>query len=83
MRRRKILVGATLGILLVIGGGLAARYRMSRSAVGASASYGGAVEAKLVPDFPTADGKRWVNGGPTTLAAQRGQPILIEAWSPG
>ena len=50
---------------------------------GKSTAYGGSIEAKVVPDFPTTDANRWVNGAPRTLASERGQVVLIEAWSPG
>ncbi len=81
--RRKVLIGAAVLVTLLVGGGVAARYKMSRGKSGASAAYGGSVDAKVVPEFSTQDAARWVNGEPTTLAALRGAPVLIESWSPG
>jgi hypothetical protein len=83
MHRRKLFIGAAVAVTLLVGGGLAARYKMSRGKSGASAAYGGSLEAKVVPEFTTQDASRWVNGAPTTIAAHRGNPVLIESWSPG
>ncbi len=83
MRRKQLIVGASLALVLLVGGGLAARYRMAKGRSGPSAAYGGSIEAKLVPEFPNQDANRWVNGAPATLESHRGAPVLIESWSPG
>jgi hypothetical protein len=53
-----------------------------RGPSGASRDYGGTFEAMIIPDFPTLAVDRWVNGAPTSLAAQRGNVIIVEAWHP-
>jgi hypothetical protein len=83
MSRKRIIVGAVAAAVVLAGGGLAAKYRMAMGKSGPSDTYGGSIEAKLVPELTTQDKGRWVNGEPTTLAAHRGSPVLIESWSPG
>jgi hypothetical protein len=56
--------------------------RVWRGPVGATTEYGGAIEARVLPDFPSSDAGRWVNGAPTTLASLRGEVVFIEAWAP-
>jgi hypothetical protein len=65
--------------VLAIGGGL---FRHFRGPTGASIAYGGSIDAFVVPDFPSSDASAWVNGNPTTLAALRGSPVILEIWSP-
>lgn len=34
----------------------------------------------LAVDFPSRDGKSWVNGAPRMLADARGDVVLVEVW---
>jgi hypothetical protein len=78
--RRALKVAGISGVLVVLA---AAGFWYLRGPTGASKDYGGALEAALVPDFPTLSPERWVNGAPTSLAAARGSVVVIEAWAPG
>jgi hypothetical protein len=33
-----------------------------------------------VPEFPSQDADRWLNGTPFTLASARGNVVLVESW---
>jgi len=57
-------------------------FRVLRGPSGASVAYGGSVEASAAPEFASSDAASWVNGPPTTLAALRGGPVILEIWSP-
>jgi hypothetical protein len=73
-----------IGLTVVVLGGLAVGgLRLYRGPSGASATFGGELEAASVPDFPSLAAERWVNGSPTSLASLRGSVVLIEAWAPG
>jgi len=56
--------------------------RIWRGPIGATVEHGGTLEARLLPDFPSTDAARWVNGAPAPLASLRGEVVLIEAWAP-
>jgi hypothetical protein len=60
----------------------AAGYRIYRGPIGATTDYGGSIASQVVPDFPSADPSRWVNGAPSPLTGLRGQVVLVEAWGP-
>jgi hypothetical protein len=49
---------------------------------GATTEYGGSIEARQLPDFPSIDAARWVNGEPTPLSKLRGEVVFVEAWAP-
>jgi hypothetical protein len=56
--------------------------RARRGPSGATEPYGGRLAAIAVPDFPSGDPGRWVNGTPESLGALRGTVVLIESWHP-
>jgi hypothetical protein len=75
-------IAIALGALIAVGAvGVGAR-RVMRGPSGATTEYGGALAATVVPEFTSQAADRWVNGAPTTLAAARGQVVLVEAWHP-
>jgi hypothetical protein len=78
MARWKAALGATI-LLVAVGIGAV---RVLRGPSGATTDYGGSIAARAIPEFPTADPARWVNGAPTSMANLRGQVVFIEAWSP-
>lgn len=73
--RIALAVVVTLGVAVV-------GVRIYRGPSGASRDFGGSLEAMAVPDFSSLGPERWVNGSPTSLAALRGNVVLIEAWHP-
>ncbi len=68
--------------VVLLGAVAFAGLRVWRGPIGASTEYGGALEARVLPDFPSTEANRWVNGAPSTLASLRGEVVLIEAWAP-
>ena len=76
-RRIKVIAVAAL-----LAGGSFAGYRVWRGPIGATTEYGGTLAARALPDFPSVDAARWVNGVPAPLASLRGEAVLIEAWAP-
>jgi hypothetical protein len=77
--RRSTAIG--IGIVLAAATAVAG-FRLWRGPSGASRDYGGELEARSVPDFPSLAGERWANGAPTSLASLRGNVIVVEAWHP-
>lgn len=77
MKRWMMIAAASLLVVLGVGFG-ALRWLWGSS--GASERYGGSIEAKQIPDFPSGT---WAHGAPVELASVRGKPVLIEVWSPG
>jgi hypothetical protein len=77
--KRWMKTALALAAVLCIGAGA---FRVLRGPSGASVAYGGSVEAAVAPDFPSTDATSWANGAPTTLAALRGSPVILEIWSP-
>jgi hypothetical protein len=53
-----------------------------RGPIGATTEYGGTLEPRQLPEFPSTDRARWVNGLPSPLASHRGEVVFIEAWGP-
>jgi hypothetical protein len=74
-------VVVAIAIMVLMGSGYGA-FRMARGPSGATAAYGGSVEAPTPPEFASTDTGAWVNGAPTTLASLQGKPVLLEVWSP-
>lgn len=70
------------GTILLLGATALTGLHCWRGPVGASTEYGGTLEARQLPDFPSTDATRWVNGEPTPLAKLRGEVVFIEAWAP-
>lgn len=68
--------------IVLLGASAIVGLRVWRGPVGATTAYGGTLEARLLPDFPSTDTARWVNGAPAPLANLRGEVVLIEAWAP-
>jgi hypothetical protein len=66
-------------VAVLLGGGAVSMARRGPS--GATAAMGGSIPAKPAPELP-AEANRWVNGDPVSLAAARGQVLLVEAWHP-
>jgi hypothetical protein len=62
--------------------GIVARFALRRGPSGATAEFGGSLPAKEIPEFPSLDASRWVNGAPTSLASLRGEVVILEAWHP-
>lgn len=71
-----------LAMLAVLAGAAFVALRFYMGDSGATTEIGGRLDAPVIPDFPTADGKRWVNGEPASLEKMRGSVVLIEAWAP-
>ena len=71
-----------LGVLAVLAGAAFVGFRFYMGDSGATTEIGGRLDAPVIPDFPTADGSRWVNGEPVSLEKLRGSVVLIEAWHP-
>jgi hypothetical protein len=65
-------------------GVVAAGALLAAGAVGLKAYRGpkGQVEAVAVPEFPSLDQARWMNGEPRPMAKSRGHVVLLEGWSP-
>jgi hypothetical protein len=78
MAKWKVALGSTV-VFLAVGIGAC---RILRGPSGATTDYGGSIEARAIPEFPSAETSRWVNGAPTPMASLRGQVVFIEAWSP-
>jgi len=70
--KRKLVIGlGAIGLLFVTGAlGLRA-YRGPTGDV-----------SDVVPEFPSLDQARWLNGAPQSLAAIRGEVVFLEGWSP-
>jgi hypothetical protein len=68
--------------VVLLGASAVVGVRIWRGPVGATTAYGGSLEARLLPDFPSTDVARWVNGAPAPLASLRGEVVFIEAWAP-
>lgn len=68
---------AALAGAIVIAAGAGTLHYL-RGPSGATATFGGSLEAKAVPALP-ADAASWVNGAPAALG---GSPVLLEVWSP-
>ena len=77
--KRIAIIAGCIGVL-----GIAAMtfINLRRGPSGATLGHGGTLAAQTVPEFPSADPSRWVNGAPTRLADNRGQVMLIEVWHP-
>lgn len=71
---------ALAGAIVIAAGAGALRYLRGPS--GATATFGGSIEATAVPELPSSKASSWVNGAPTPLASLRGAPVLLEIWSP-
>jgi hypothetical protein len=68
--------------IVLLGASAVVGLRVLRGPVGATTAYGGTLEARVLPDFPSTDAARWVNGAGTPLASLRGEVVFIEAWAP-
>jgi hypothetical protein len=79
MKRWMKVAAPSLVALLALGYG---SFRYMRGPSGASVAYGGALEAKVVPEFTSTDASTWANGDATSLASLRGAPVILEIWSP-
>jgi hypothetical protein len=78
LKKIGIAVGG-LGLLAAVAIGVVI---VRRGPTGATTGYGGTLAAQDVPDFPSQEPARWVNGAPVRLADARGQVLLIEVWHP-
>ena len=76
-RRFKVMAAAALVAVAAF-----AAMRVWRGPSGATTEYGGTLASRLLPEFPSSDAARWVNGAPAPLASLRGEVVLIEAWAP-
>lgn len=79
--KRKLVIAAAVVVLVGVGGW--GTVRLLRGPSGATEPYGGSLAASVVPDLPSKEADAWANGEPLTLAESRGQPVMIEVWSPG
>jgi hypothetical protein len=73
IENKKLLIGAGVAALVIAAGYLG--FRAYRGPVGGT-------EAKIVADFTSLEPARWKNGEPKSLAASRGEVLLVEGWSP-
>lgn len=71
-----------MAVVAVLGGAAFVGFRFYMGDSGGTTEIGGRLDAPVIPDFPTADAKRWVNGEAVSLEKLRGSVVLIEAWAP-
>ena len=69
--KRKLIGLGAIGLLFVTGALGVRAYRGPTGDV-----------SDVVPEFPSLDPARWLNGAPQSLASIRGEVIFLEGWSP-